>query len=140
MESLIKKIGFLAVLAIGITVVSSACKKETDPTVAEITVVTEQGKRVPFANITLDCESTISKPCQVKRLGKANANGVYTTEFELPMVLKVESYSLFTDTVITGVLPDTVRTIRTDSLCGTTYISIKEATLSRQTVVLYECN
>jgi hypothetical protein len=140
MESLIKKIGFLAVLAMGITVVSSACKKETDPTVAEITVVTEQGKRVPFANITLDCESTISKPCQVKRLGKANANGVYTTEFELPMVLKVEAYSLFTDTVITGVLPDTVRTIRTDSLCGTTYISIKEATLSRQTVVLYECN
>lgn len=140
MDSLIKKIGFLAILAIGITVASSACKKKTEPTVAEITVVTELGKRVPFANITLDCESTISKPCQVKRIGKANSNGVYTTEFELPMVLKVEAYSLFTDTVITGVLPDTVRTIRTDSLCGTTYISIKEATLSRQTVVLYECN
>lgn len=116
-----------------------SCKKTVEPTIAEVVVLTKDGVPVPFADVLLTCSSSVNLPCEIEILGKADKNGVYTREFELPKVLKVTAAGNIYDTVITGVLPDTTMTITKDTICGTTFISIKPEQTSKQTIMLYDC-
>jgi len=116
-----------------------SCKKTVEPTVAEIVVVTKDGDPVPFADILLTCTSSVNLPCEIEIEGAADKDGVYKREFELPKVLQVTAAGNIYDTVITGVLPDTTMTITKDTICGTTFISIKPEQTSKQTITLYDC-
>lgn len=116
-----------------------SCKKTTDPTVAEIVVVTKDGNPVPFADILLTCTSSVNLPCEIEIKGSADRNGFYKREFDLPKVLQVTAAGNIYDTVINGVLPDTTMIITKDTICGTTFISIKPDQTSRQTITLHDC-
>jgi hypothetical protein len=117
-------------------------KEEEDPTVAEIHVVDVEGKIVPYAQVELTCESSTTppEPCIIETGGTTDAAGMYSTEFELPNVLRVTAYKIHSDTQIFGILPDTTMIITTDSICGESFISVLENQTNRKTVVLYECN
>jgi hypothetical protein len=116
-----------------------SCKKTVEPTTAEVVVVTKDGVPVPFADILLTCSSSVNLPCEIEITGKADKNGIYTRDFELPKVLKVTAAGNIYDTIITGVLPDTTMTITKDTICGTTFISIKPEQTSKQIITLYDC-
>ncbi|MFT6323984.1 MAG: hypothetical protein ACJAWO_001542 [Halieaceae bacterium] len=116
-----------------------SCKPEITPTIAEIRVVTEDGIPVPFANILLTCTSSVNQPCDIEIEGTADENGVYSREFELPKVLEVTSAGNIYDTIITGTLPDTQMTFSKDTICNTSFISIKPEETSILSITLYDC-
>jgi len=128
-------------LLLGVLFPFSSCNNDDDDgdTIAEVVVVTQQGARVPGATVTLECESTISRPCELKVVGLTDAGGVFRYQTNLPKVLRIEAFKLATDTQILGTLPDTVQVITVDSICGESFISIQENETSRQTVVLNDC-
>lgn len=115
----------------------SSCKKEIVPTIAEIRVITQDGEPVPFAEILLTCTSSVGLPCEIEIEGQANADGIYTKEFDLPKVLLVSAGKLVADTTYVGIPP--VPVITTDTICGSTTISIKPEQTSVQQVILYDC-
>lgn len=135
-----KNIFNIVVLAavVGFVFVSS-CKKDPEPTIAEIKVVTQDGVPVPFANVTLTCTSSVNLPCEIEITGKADENGVYAKEFDLPKVLIVTAAGNIYDTIISGTFPDTTMTLIRDTICGQTTISIKPEQTSTQKVILYDC-
>ena len=120
----------------------SSCKDDIGPAIAEIQVVDSVGNIVPFANILLTCTSSTNppKPCDIEVITKAESNGKYRKEFDLPLVLKIVASSIVADTTILGVLPDTTMIVTRDSICGETFITVKEDQTNYQTVVLYGCN
>lgn len=119
----------------------TGCKKESDdPTDIVVTVLTDEGQRVPFANITFQCESTINRPCELVIERVTNEIGVYERRFSEPKVLRINAYKIVADTLIVGIPPNTYPQITRDSLCGEAYITIREFATSRQTVVLSVCN
>lgn len=124
-------VGFLFILS---------CKKEVVPTIAEIRVLTEEGEMIPYADILLTCTSSVNLPCEVEIIGKADKNGIFSYEFDLPKVLEVTAAGNIRDTQISGILPDTTMIITKDSVCNTSFISIKPEQTSVQTIILYNCN
>jgi len=129
---------FVSLALLGLLFVVS-CKKEVTPTIAVIKVVTEDGEPVPYADILLTCTSSVNQPCDIEIIGKADANGEYSREFDLPKVLEVTAAGNIYDTIITGVLPDITITYVKDTICGNTFISIKPEETSTQSVTLYDC-
>ena len=117
----------------------SSCKKDPEPTIAEIKVVTKDGVPVPYASVTLTCTSSVNLPCEIEIIGTADKDGIFTKEFDLPKVLIVHAGGNIYDTIITGVLPDTSMTLIRDTICGTTTISIKPDQTTTQKVLLYDC-
>ena len=136
MKNLFNIVVFLTTLGLLFVI---SCKKDVTPTIAEIRVFTEDGDPVPFADITLTCTSSVNKPCEIEIIANADKNGIYTKEFELPQVLEVTAAGNIYDTIITGTLPDTTMTFVKDTICGTTFISIKPEETSVQTITLYDC-
>ncbi len=135
-----KSIFNIAVVAtiLGFLFVSS-CKKDVEPTIAEIHVVSKDGVPIPNADIMLTCTSSVNRPCEIEIIGKADKNGVYTKEFDLPMVLLVTGAGNILDSQLVNVLPDTQWIITRDTICGFTTISVKPEQTSVQTVILYDC-
>jgi hypothetical protein len=117
-----------------------SCKKEVVPTIAEVRVVSETGEMIPYADVLLTCTSSVNLPCEVEIIGKADKNGVFSYEFDLPKVLEVTAAGNIHDTQIFGALPDTTMIITKDSVCNTSFISIKPEETSVQTIILYNCN
>ena len=128
----------LSTLFIGIIFVTS-CKKDPEPTIAEVRVVTSEGEPVPNADVILSCTSSVNQPCEVEIIGKAVKNGVFTHEFELPSVLLITAAGNIYDTIITGTIPDTTLTLVKDTICGFSTISIKPEQTTVQKVILYDC-
>ena len=116
-----------------------SCKEEIEPTIAEVRVVDEDGDPVPYATVLLTCTSSVNKPCEIEIEGIADKNGVYSKEFELPKVLELTAGGNLYDTIITGTLPDTQMTFVKDTICNTSFISIKPEQTSVQTITLYDC-
>ncbi|MDR9398125.1 hypothetical protein [Salibacter sp.] len=133
-----------SIFAMALLIGFVACENDDDeddaPTIAEIRTLDTDGEAVADATVLLTCESSVNRPCDIEIEGKTNQNGVYTREFELPKVLKVNAYKVLSDTQVTGVFPDTNITVTYDSICGEAYISIIANEKSRQSIVLYECN
>ena len=125
-------------LLVGVIFVTS-CKKDPEPTIAEVRVVTSDGEPVPNANVTLACTSSVNKPCEVEITGIADKNGVFTHEFDLPSVLLITAAGNLYDTIINGTIPDTTLTFVKDTICGFSTISIKPEQTNVQTVILYDC-
>lgn len=125
-------------IVIGFVFISS-CKNDPEPTIAQINVVDKDGFPVPYADVLLTCTSSVNLPCEIEIQGKADVNGVYTKEFDLPKVLLVTAAGNIFDTIITGTLPDTTMTLIKDTICGFTTISIKPEQTSVQRVILYDC-
>lgn len=137
-------IGAKLILLFGIIVLAagmSSCKDDVGPAIAEIKVVDSLGNAVPFANLTMVCTSSTNppRPCDIEIQTVTSESGKYRKEFEHPSVLRVIASSIQSDTVITGVLPDTTQVISRDSLCGETFITIKEDETNTKTVVVYVC-
>ena len=135
------KIPALLLLTLGVVTMFS-CKKNNDPTIAEVHAVDSDGNPVPYVDVILSCTSSYDPPlpCEVYIVGKADEKGVFSHETDLPKVLRVYASTMLRDTIITGILPDTTMTIIKDSICGETFISIKPHETTVQTVVLYDCN
>lgn len=117
----------------------SSCREEVEPTIAQITVVTKDGDVVPFADIILSCTSSVNRPCEFELIGKADKDGVFTHEFDLPKVLEITASGNIYDTIILGSLPDTTMIFIKDTVCGTSLISIKPEQISPITITLYDC-
>jgi len=125
-------------VAIGFIFVSS-CKKDVEPTIAQIKVLTKDGVPVPNADVLLTCTSSVNLPCEIEITGKTDENGVFTKEFDLPKVLIVNASGNIYDTQYIGDFPDTQWIITKDTICGQTTISIKPEQTSTQKVILYDC-
>lgn len=129
---------FTSFLIVGLVFVVS-CKKEIPPTTGVIKVLTEDGEPVPFADILLTCTSSVNQPCEIEIIGKADKNGEYRRDFDLPKVLEITAAGNIYDTTILGTLPDTTLILVKDSICGTSFISIKPEEVSTQSITLYDC-
>lgn len=135
-----KKLGiywmFVAILAFSLV---SCDDEDDDPTIAQVLVESVDQKVIPGANVTLVCESSENKECEILIEGISDENGVFETQRDLSQILRVTSYKIILDTQILGVPPDTTQIVTRDSICGETFINIIEGETSRQTVVLYSC-
>lgn len=130
---------FVSFTIAGLIFVAS-CKEEVSPNTAVINVYTEDGDPVPFADILLTCTSSVNQPCTIEIVAKADANGQYTRDFDLPKVLEITAAGNIYDTIITGTLPGTTMVFVKDTICGTSFISIKPEETSVQSITLYDCN
>lgn len=128
----------VALTTLGMVFIVS-CKEDITPTIGEVVVVDENGDRIPFADIMLTCTSSVNKPCEIEIIGKADKNGLFSQEFDLPKVLEITAGGNLYDTIIVGTLPDTKMTFLKDTICGSSFISIKPEETSRQTIILYDC-
>jgi hypothetical protein len=128
----------VSVILLGFVFMMS-CNNDVEPTVAEIRVIDLNGNPVPNADIVLSCTSSVNKPCDIEIFGVADENGVFTETFDLPKVLEITAAGNLHDTQIIGTLPDTIMIITKDSICGTSFISIKPEQTSVQSITLYEC-
>ncbi len=136
-----KKLGIYWMIVGVLGFVTISCDDEDDdPTIAQVLVETVDKKIVPGANVTLVCESSQNKECNILIEGVSDENGVFETRRDLSQILRVSSYKIVNDTEVVGVPPDTTLVITRDSICGETFINIIENETSRQTVVLYSCN
>lgn len=113
---------------------------DEDATFGEVMTLDADGDIVSGSTVRLDCESSINQACDIEITGITDANGIFRRQFQLPMVLRVRAHKIVVDTTVEGTLPDTNQIITRDSICGETYISIIEGEVSRQTVVLFECD
>ncbi len=128
----------VAFMALGMVFIVS-CKKEITPTIGEVLVLNEDGFPVPFADVMLTCTSSVNKPCEIEIIGQTDKDGLFTQEFALPKVLEITAGGNLYDTIIQGSLPDTTMTFVKDTICGTSFISIKPEETSRQVIILYDC-
>ena len=131
--------GFVVSVAVVGLVFITSCKEKVEPTIAEVRVVNEFGDPVPYADIMLKCTSSVNLPCEIEIIVKADKDGIYVREFELPKVLEITAAGNIYDTIITGTLPDTTMTLVKDTICGTSFISIKPEQTSVQSITLYDC-
>ena len=131
--------GFVVSVAVVGLVFITSCKEKVEPTIAEVRVVTESGDPVPYAYIMLKCTSSVNLPCEIEIIAKTDKDGIYVREFELPKVLEITAAGNIYDTIITGTLPDTTMTLVKDTICGTSFISIKPEQTSIQSITLYDC-
>lgn len=113
---------------------------DEDATVGEVMTLDAEGEVVGGSTVSLDCESSINQPCDIEITGTADENGIFRHQFKLPKVLRVRAHKIVIDTTVEGTLPDTNQIITRDSICGETYISVIEGEVSRQTVVLFNCD
>lgn len=100
--------------------------KDKDPTIAEVIVVDQAGAAVSGAKVRIYCSTGTQKTCDVEATGTSDASGMFSTEFKLPAVLKIEATKTITDT---SGLPVT--------LLGEGYIKLVEHETVQQTVTMY---
>ena len=126
-------------LIVLISVFVVSCKEETVKTIAEIRVLNVDGEPVPYADIMLTCTSSVNEPCFIEIIGVADENGVFTKEFELPKVLELTAAGNIYDTIITGVLPNIQTTYVKDTICASSFISIRPEETNVKFITLYDC-
>jgi hypothetical protein len=124
-----------ALASIGLTF--SACDTEPDPGVAEIQVIDEDGISQSGVKVRLFC----TEPnCVVSREGSTNSLGIYTTSFELPVVLRVRAVRYDTTITTQGLPPNQITTVKVDSLCGNGFIQVENDEIASETITILECN
>jgi len=114
-----------------------SCNKDPQPGVAEIKVVDETGTFQTGIDVVLYCTQP---DCVVRTEGVTNSLGVFTSEYELPVVLKVRAVRYDTTTEIIGLPPNQIEVHSIDSLCGEGFVQIENDAIVKETITILECN
>lgn len=118
-------------------VLFTACNNTPDPGIAEVKVYDENNLAQSGVKVTMFC----TEPgCIVRRAGKTNSVGVYTQEFELPVVLRVRAVRYDTTEKTTGLPPNVITTISVDSLCGEGFVQVENDEITSESITILECN
>ncbi len=124
---------FVAICAVLFT----ACNNTPDPGIAEVKVYDENNLAQSGVKVTMFC----TEPgCIVRREGKTNSVGVYTQEFELPVVLRVRAVRYDTTVRTTGLQQNVITTISVDSLCGEGFVQVENDEITSESITILECN
>lgn len=115
----------------------TSCDNTPDPGIAEVKVYDENSIAQSGIKVTMYC----TQPgCVVRREGRTNSVGVYTQEFELPVVLRVRAVRYDTTTTITGLPPNVITKVTVDSLCGEGFIQVENDEITSESITILECN
>jgi len=140
-----KLAGFIFLfVAIGgfLTLNFSSCVNN-DPTIAHIRVLDSIGNPVEGADVKVFCTEAL---CVVEDSGITDALGKTSHEFELPAVLKVETWRVYSWKYDTIFLVDTVPPMTVDTFVdttifrtffGETYVTLEEHEEVSQDIVIF---
>lgn len=128
------------VLGIAIVLTSfliSACDTDPGPGIAEVKVINAEGVSQPGVTVRMFCTQP---ECVVDRVGRTNSLGVYTQEFELPVVLRVRAVRYDTTRTVQGLPPNQIVNIKVDSVCGEGFVDVENDAIASETITILECN
>ena len=115
----------------------TSCDNTPNPGIAEVKVVDEANVSQSGVYVRMYC----TEPgCVVNRAGRTNSVGVFTEEFELPVVLRVRAVRYDTTITTTGLPPIQITKIRVDSLCGEGFVQVENDEIVSETITILECN
>ena len=115
----------------------TSCDNTPDPGVAEVKVYDENNVAQSGIKVTMYC----TEPgCVVRRVGRTNSVGVFTEEFELPVVLRVRAVRYDTTTTTSGLPPNVITRVSVDSLCGEGFVQVENDEITSETITILECN
>ncbi|GAB4382892.1 MAG: hypothetical protein Kow0075_14880 [Salibacteraceae bacterium] len=109
------------------------CDRAPGPGIAEVKVVNTEGLAQPGVWVKLFC----TEPnCVVKREGRTNELGIYTTEFDLPVVLRIRAVKYDTTYTTEGLPPNQIKKMKVDSSWGEGYIQVENDMIAQETITL----
>ena len=115
----------------------TACKNDPGPGIAEIKVINLDGVSQKGVDVLMYC----TQPgCVVQREGKTNSLGVFSEQFDLPVVLRVRAVRYDSTFTIVGLPPNQIEVLHLDSLCGEGFVQIENDEITSETVTILECN
>lgn len=129
-------LSIVAILGLGALILSS-CDNDQGPGTAEVKVLNADGVAQKRVKVVLYCTEA---GCVVRREGRTNDLGVYSQEFDLPVVLRVRSVRYDTTTTLVGLPPNQIKKISVDSLCGEGFIQVEHEEVANEIVTILECN
>lgn len=115
----------------------TSCGNKVEPGRAEVKVLDKDGVAQKGVHVTLFCTET---NCIVRTTGLTNTLGVYTEEFDLPVVLRVRAVRYDSTITYQGLPPNQVEVIKVDSLCGEGYIQIENNEVAKELITILDCN
>ncbi len=128
------------ILSIAIVLTSfiiTGCDNDPGPGIAEVKVINAEGVSQPGVTVRMFC----TQPgCVVDRVGRTNSLGVYTQEFELPVVLRVRAVRYDTIRTVQGLPPNQIVNIKVDSVCGEGFVDVENDAIASETITILECN
>ena len=133
---MMKKTIFTLLSALLLIGISTSCDNTPGPGTAEVKVYNKDGLIQKRVQVTLFCTEP---ECVVKRVGKTNDLGVYTEQFELPVVLRVRSVRYDTTITYEGLEPNRIRKVKVDSVCGEGFIQVENDKIASETITILDC-
>lgn len=133
---MMKKTVLALVSALMMIGVSTSCDNTPGPGIAEVKVYNKDGLIQKRVQVTLFCTEP---ECVVKRVGRTNDLGVYTEQFELPVVLRVRSVRYDTTITESGLPPNVIKKVTVDSLCGEGFIQVENDKIATETITILDC-
>lgn len=128
------------ILSIAIVLTSfiiTGCDNDPGPGIAEVKVINAEGVSQPGVTVRMFC----TQPgCVVDRVGRTNSLGVYTQEFDLPVVLRVRAVRYDTTRTVQGLPPNQIVNIKVDSVCGEGFVDVENDAIASETITILECN
>ena len=128
-------LNMLTALVIGGFVMMS-CDKTPGPGKAEVKVIDKDGQIQKKVKVVMFCTEP---ECVVKREGLTNDLGIYTQEFDLPVVLRVRAVRYDTTITKTGLPPNVITKVTQDSVCGEGFIQVENDEIANETVTILTC-
>lgn len=133
MKAMTRILALTALLMFGM----SACKNDPGPGIAEIKVINLDGVTQKGVDVLMYC----TQPgCVVQREGKTNSLGVFSEQFDLPVVLRVRAVRYDSSFSVIGLPPNEIEVLQLDSLCGEGFIQIENDEITSETITILECN
>ena len=118
----------------------SSCKKEEEAGVAKILVVNASG--APCANAIVEI-SNLNEGCVSTVSSTLNASGEWEATVSPAQSVTVNIYPIISDTIISGVFPDTLMTITIDTStisCETVTLNLQPGMVCSTTITGSCCN
>lgn len=120
-----------------VTIGFSACKNEPGPGIAEIKVIDIDGVSQKGVDVLMYC----TQPgCVVQREGRTNSVGVFSEQFDLPVVLRVRAVRYDSTFEIIGLPPNEIEVLQLDSMCGEGFVQIENDEITSETITILDCN
>lgn len=115
----------------------TSCDNTPGPGTAEVKVYDKDGVAQKSILVKMFCTEP---ECVIQREGRTNDLGVYTQEFELPVVLRVRAVRYDTTTTLEGLPPNQIRKVSVDSVCGEGFVQIEHDEVASETITILNCN